>query len=162
MKSISVFLFICLISLNCFSQSLEGVWKGSFATNQVSVGLGIPQNNCWPVGGFVDLKFILNKDSSYTVYSFYKGSDTITVCEVFYKRINKNLIYLEERKIIKPEHYQMSRSFQKMNLKISQRKKSIHLIGTFYFVSGGSCNQPMNESYYGDISFYKKTEKKRE
>jgi hypothetical protein len=164
MKYISVFLFIFLISFNCFSQSLEGEWKGSFTSSmQPGSVYGISvQNNCWPTGGYVNLKFILNNDSSYTVYSFYKGSDTINVCEVLYKRISKNSIYLEEKKIIKPEYNQGSRAFQKMKLEIKQRKKSMALIGSFNFVSGGLCgnNAWLNIGNYGEISFYKKTEKK--
>jgi hypothetical protein len=162
MKSISVFLSTFLISFNCFSQSLEGEWKGSFTSFNAGGSIdGVSTtNNCWPMGGFVDLKFMLNKDGSYTVYSLYKGIDTMNVCGVLYKRINNDLVYLEETKIIKPEYVQGSRAFMKMDLKIKQRKKSIQLMGTFSFISGGFCKTIMPGLYYGDISFYKKTREK--
>jgi hypothetical protein len=156
MKSASIFLLTFLISLHCFSQSLEGEWKGVFTFSNSASEISAPYY-CWPMLGYVNLKFILNEDGSYTVYSFYKGSDTMNVCEVLYKQINKDSIYLEETKIIKPEYKQVSRSFQKMYLEIQQRKKSVELIGTFYFVSRGLCDTKMLPwGNYGAISFYKK------
>jgi hypothetical protein len=155
MRSISVFLFICLISFNCFSQSLEGEWKGSFTLSNPDATLPpLP----FIMGGYLNLKFILNEDSSYTVYSSYKGSDTIVVSEVSYERISKDSIYLQETKIIKPEFNQLAKCFQKMYLKINERKKSIDLIGRFNFVPGGLCNIMMPQAYYGEIRFSKKTE----
>jgi hypothetical protein len=155
MKSISVFLFTLLISLNCLSQSLEGDWQGYFT-------LSNPDGTLPPVpfttGGYVYLKLILNDDSSYTAYTSYKGGDTMNVFEASYKRISKDSICLQETKIIKPTHDQMSKCFQKMYLKINQRKKSIDLIGKFNFVSGGLCTIITPEAYFGEIRFSKKTE----
>jgi hypothetical protein len=155
MKSISIFLFIFLISLHCFSQSWEGEWKGSFTSLNPDPYAQFPFAN----GGFVTLKFILNKDNSYTVYSYYKA-DTIHVYEVLYKRISQDLIQLQETKIMKPEHDQMIKCFLKMSLKIIQKKKSIELKGDFNFVPGGNCSMLMPESNIGTISFNKKTEEK--
>ena len=156
MKSTSVFLLAFLISLKCFSQSLEGEWKGTFTSLNPDLNIQLPFAN----GGFFNLKFILNKDGSYTVYSYYKA-DTTHVYEVLYKRISQDLILLRETKIIKPEHDQMIKCFLKMSLKIIQRKKSIELKGDFNFVSGGNCNMIMPESNFGTINFYKKEEKSR-
>jgi hypothetical protein len=157
MKSISVFLFTFLISLNCFSQSLEGDWTGSYILSNPSPNLPpLP----FIMQGIVYLKFILNDDGSYTVYSSYRA-DTINIFEVLYKRISENSIYLQETKIIKPEYNKMQKCLQKMNLKIIQRKKSIDLIGSFNFLSGGACGIFMPESYFGEIRFHKKTEEKK-
>jgi hypothetical protein len=155
MKSIYVFLLAFLISLNCFSQSLEGDWQGSFTlTNPDATLPPLP----FTTGGYVYLKLILNGDSSYTAYTSYKGGDTMNVFEVSYKRISKDSIYLQETKIIKPTHDQMSKCLQKMYLKINQRKKSIDLIGRFNFVPGGLCTIVIPEAYFGEIRFSKKTE----
>jgi hypothetical protein len=155
MKFISVFLFAFLISLNSFSQSLAGDWQGYFTLSNPDATLPpIP----FTVGGYVYLKLILNNDSSYTAYTSYKGGDTMNVFEVSYKRISKDSIYLQETKIIKPAHDQMSKCFQKMYLKINPRKKSIDLIGKFNFVPGGLCTIVNPEGYYGEIRFSKKTE----
>jgi hypothetical protein len=149
MKSTFIFLVAFLISLKCFSQSLEGEWKGSFRScNSGEIF-------------FFNLKFILNEDSSYTVYSSHYDIDVVHVYEVLYKRISKDSILLQETKIIKPEQDQMAKCFLKMNLKINQKKKSIELAGRSNFVSGGNCSMVMLESNFGIINFYKTEEKSR-
>jgi hypothetical protein len=157
MKSTSVFSLIFLISLNCFSQSLEGEWKGEFHSDYENSQTRIPGGNvnALSLRGWVNLKFILNEDSSYTVYSLYKGIDAVNVCEVLYKRINKDSIYLEETKIIKPESNTSRLTKKRMYLKIQQRKKSIVLIGRWIAVRKNPGRA------IGDIRFYKKIEKKR-
>jgi hypothetical protein len=157
MKSIPVFLFIFLISFNCFSQSLEGEWEGTFTLSNPTTNLpSLP----FIMGGYVFLKFILNEDSTYTVYTSYKGGDTMNIFEVLYKRISKDSIYLQETKAIKPKYNQMPKCFQKMYLKINQRKKTIDLIGSFNFISGGLCSIISPEAYFGEIRFSKRPEKK--
>jgi hypothetical protein len=155
MKPICVFLFIFLISLHCFSQSLEGDWKGTFTSLNPDLNTQLPFAN----GGFFNLKFILNKDGSYTVYSYYKA-DTTHVYEVSYKRISQDLILLQETKILKPEHDQMIKCLLKMSLRIIQKKKSMELKGDFKFVPGARCGMLQPESNFGTINFYKKTEVK--
>ena len=150
MKSISVFLLSFLISVHCLSQSLEGDWTGSFTVTN--------PDQTVPSGGYLYLKLILNDDSSYTAYTSYRGGDTINVFEASYKRISKDSIYVQETKNIKPQSNPMQKCFQKMYLKINQRKKAIDLIGRFHFVPGGLCTSMMPEAYYGEIRFSKKTE----
>jgi hypothetical protein len=148
------------MSLNCFSQdqekldaqSLEGDWQGSFTSLNPDPYAQLPFAN----GGFFNLKFILNKDNSYTVYSYYKGSDTTNVFEVLYKRLSEDSILLQETKIIKPQNDPMLKCLLKMSLKINQKKKSIELAGRFNFVSGGNCSMLQPESNFGTINFYKK------
>jgi hypothetical protein len=154
MKSLSAFLLVFLISLTCFSQSLEGEWKGMFyLTYNPNPQYGPPP------GTFVNLKFTLNKDSSYSVTSSSNGGDTIFVCDVLYKRLSKDSIYLEETKVIKP-NTDVIKCFKKMNLIIQERKKSIELIGTFNYVSRGLCPLPSAEAYSGNINFIKKEKSK--
>jgi hypothetical protein len=120
MKSTSVLLLAFLMSLNCFSQdqekldaqSLEGDWQGSFTSLNPDPYAQLPFAN----GGFFNLKFILNKDNSYTVYSYYKGSDTTNVFEVLYKRLSEDSILLQETKIIKPQNDPMLKCLLKNQL----------------------------------------------
>jgi hypothetical protein len=156
MKSASIFLPFFLISLNCFSQSLEGEWKGEFHSDYENSRIRTPGGSVnTSLRGWVDLKFILNEDSSYTVYSLYKDIDAVNVCEVLYKRINKDSIYLEEKKIIKPESNTSPFTKKRMYLRIEQRKKSILLIGRWISVRKNPGRA------LGDIRFYKKIEKKK-
>jgi hypothetical protein len=143
MKTIS-FLFIFLfLSLPCFSQSLEGEWKGSFST-ELDIPIDIPSP--------IKLYFKLNKDSSYTVYSYskghdQKGNDTIVVCKVLYQRTAADSLYLEETLVLKPENARSS-CFQKMYLSIKREKAATILEGTWK--TGNECNSN------GKIKFIKK------
>ena len=98
------------------AQKLEAEWNGWFKYRYDAVSIpGIP----------LTLKFLFNKDSTYTVYSYtpfdyYKKKKHIydtTVCLVEITRLTTDSIFLEEKKALDlnpdaPDCY------QKMNLKI--------------------------------------------
>lgn len=126
MRSLSTLVLFIFISCPCFSQSLEGEWKGSYDIDfDVPVSIGRP----------IKLYFVLNKDSSYKVYSYSKGKDgdgrdTIIVCKVLYKRTAEDSLYLEEIEVLKPKNAGQN-CFQKMYLKIKRKDRSILLEGTW-------------------------------
>jgi hypothetical protein len=143
MKIISTIVLFIFLSLRCFSQSLEGEWKGSY-----DIDLDVPVSVTRPI----KLYFVLNKDSSYNVYSYSKGQDldrrdTIIVCKVLYKKISEDSLYLEEIQVLKPKNAAPS-CFQKMYLKIKRKDRSILLEGTWQ--SEKKCNSS------GKIRFTKK------
>ena len=144
MKTTLLFLFVFLISLSGFSQSLEGEWNGSYTYNS-------PYDIRHPNPTRIRLKFILNKDSSYTVFSNSDDLDFNYVYSVTYKRISPDSIYLREQRIIEPTNVKVS-NLQEMHLKIDQRKKSIALVGEW--VSRTWIN------HRGEINFIKKQDKK--
>jgi hypothetical protein len=126
MKGISTLILFIFISLQCFSQSLEGEWKGYFTRE-----LDIPVDITSPI----KLYFKLNKDSSYTVFSYSKGhdadgNDTIVVCKVLYRKTSADSIYLEESQVLKPKKAPNA-CLQKMYLKIRREKKLTILEGTW-------------------------------
>lgn len=125
MKTIAAMLLFIFLSLRCFSQSLEGEWKGSFTTDFDIIEFPNP----------IKLYFVLNKDSSYTVYSYSLGQDdkrrdTIIVCKVLYNKISEDSLYLEEIQVLKPINKTQT-CFQKMYLKIKRKENSIMLEGTW-------------------------------
>jgi hypothetical protein len=129
MKLISILVLFIFISCQCFSQSLEGEWKGSY-----DIDLDVPVSLTRPI----KLYFVLNKDSSYKVYSYSKGKDldrrdTIIVCKVLYNRISEDSLYLEEIEVLKPTNPGES-CHQKMYLKIKRKDKSLLLEGTWQSV----------------------------
>ena len=144
MKITLLFLFVFLFSLSGFSQSLEGEWNGSYTYNS-------PYDIRHPNPTRIRLKFILNKDSSYTVFSNSDDLDFSYVYSVAYKRISPDSIYLQEQRIIEPANTKVS-NLQEMHLKIEHRKKSSVLAGEW--VSRTWIN------YRGEISFAKKQDKK--
>jgi hypothetical protein len=144
MKTTLLFLLVFLISLSGFSQSLEGEWNGSYTYNS-------PYDIRYPNPTRIRLKFILNKDSSYTVFSNSDDVDFNYVYSVTYKRISPDSIYLQEQRIIEPANAKVS-NLQEMHLKIDQRKKSTVLRGEW--ISRTWLN------HRGEISFAKKQDKK--
>ena len=129
-----LFIFLALfLGNNCFSQSLEGVWKGSWTYYYRSSKF--PGRDFQTGNNPIKLQFVLNPDSSYSVYSFTKGlnskgKDTTFVRSVFYRKISEDSIYLEEIRIVKPENVPRG-CMQKMVLKRGKRKRSITLEGTW-------------------------------
>jgi hypothetical protein len=151
MKTTLLSLFVFLISLSCFSQSLEGEWNGFYTYR--SSGLSLESGNFQ-----IRLKFVLNKDSSYTVFSNSFDNQHFNfncLCSVSYKRINADSIYLEEQRIIEPaDKVVVGNSqieachLQSMYLRIEKKKKSMVLQGEWI------SKQWRNRR--GEISFVKK------
>ena len=111
----------------CFTQSLEGEWKGSCIFDKSEEKL--------PYALF----FVLQKDSSYKIFSYSKGIDNLgtevtAVCEVTYKIIGVDSIYLEETKQIKPKQ-KLSNCFAKMTFKIIKSEKLISMSGPWESIS---------------------------
>jgi hypothetical protein len=132
MKHILFLFTSVLIFENCLSQSLEGVWKGSYTVKGYYPNTTIENPN---ISADLKIEFILNNDSSYTVRSYKdmtdrNGDETTQVCTVLYRRISSDSIYLEEVKIIKPDNVPTI-CLQRMHLKIIKRKHSITLEGTW-------------------------------
>ena len=118
---------LTLLSHFCFSQSLEGEWKGSYEYVSSSA---YPINNVVKI----NLKFILNNDSTYSVYSYTMGlpskrRDTTVVCRMS-GQFNKDSIYLEEIQVILPEDHPY-KGFQKMFLTMDKKKKITELKGVW-------------------------------
>lgn len=138
-------LFLSLLS---FSQSLEGEWRGSY-----DIEYSMPfQKTTRPIS----LYFVLNKDSSYTIYSYsggkdINGNDTVVVCKVAYKvkykRGKIRSLYLEETEVLKPLNAQPA-CFQKIYLDVRNEDSLSTLTG--FWKSGGDCNNN------GKIRFTKK------
>lgn len=149
-RIISTLIFSTFLSLQCFSQSLEGEWKGSYAYEKLIYfsDFDIPVDKKNPI----KLYFKLNPDSSYSIYSYSKGKDiagkdTIVVCKVLYRKTSSDSLYLEETAVLKPSNAEPA-CFQKMYLKIKREKKLTILEGTWK--SEGECNSS------GKIKFTKK------
>ena len=143
MKPISTLILFIFLSLQSFSQSLEGEWRGSY---YIEFGIGYPT-----ITHPITLYFVLNKDSSYTIYSYSKGkdvdgNDTIVVCKVVSKKTSAHSLYLEETQVLRPVDAPVA-CFQKMYLDISKEDKLSILSGTWK--SESYCN------HSGKISFTK-------
>lgn len=117
-KVLSIAVFLGAVSVT-FSQSLVGKWRGTCSYS----------GNTW----LVKLQFILNADSSYSVYSFSEDHRSKVVCEVSYKFRKNNKISLEETKVIRThpaiqkEHF----SLQGFLLRISEDYQKMS--GRWYF-----------------------------
>ena len=138
MRVISTLIIFIFLSFQSFSQSLEGEWRGSY---DIEYGLSYPK-----ITRPITLYFVLNKDSSYTIYSYSRGkdidgSDTIVVCKVAYKLVYKKTrlrsLYLEETQILRPVNAPIT-CFQKMYLDVRREDKLSILAGTWK--SEDDCN----------------------
>jgi hypothetical protein len=127
------FLFLSLLSIfvtkASHAQELEGEWYGSFKYKYDAIS--IPP-------ALINLKFVLNKDSTYTIYSYtafdyYKKKkqyfDT-SICLVHMERLTADSIILEEKKHLSPIA-DSPNCFQKMYLKISFDNDQSLLSGTW-------------------------------
>ncbi len=150
MKHLILVFTSVLIFGNCLSQSLEGIWKGTYTVKGYYRNTTIENPN---ISADLKIEFTLNNDSSYTVRSYKditdkNGDETTQVCTVLYRMISADSIYLEEMKIIKPDNVPTI-CLQRMYLKIIKRKHSITLEGTWQTRSG-DCD------HSGKINIYKK------
>jgi hypothetical protein len=129
MKLIFIIISFLLFSVNSVSQSLEGIWKGTFTaylpmTNTVNIYY---ENS-------IKVEIILNKDSTYGIYSYAgepyaRGSFTDYVCEMSSLMLDESTIFLKEIKVVKTPN--KTTCFKSMNLKITKRKKIITMEGTW-------------------------------
>ncbi len=127
------FFFTYLFVLSFFtgsSQSLAGEWSGSFTDDKYD-SYPLKEPRIIPI----KLYFVLNKDSSYNVYSYSSGYDTTVVSEVGYELIGEDSIYLEEKKVLLPKKIEIG-CFQKMFLKIHKKKNTIYLRGEWECING--------------------------
>ena len=153
MKFLVILLSFSLFNHNCFSQSLEGEWKGSFTYAHIDPK--IPYYTFQTDQTPIKITFVLNTDSSYSVYSYSngpdsRGRDTTYVCAVFFKKISSDSIYLEEMRFIKPENVQTD-CMRKMYLKFEKLKRRLTLEG-IWKTNSNNC------TYSGEIRLYKKNQ----
>jgi len=150
MKILPLLILITFLGLSSYSQLLKGEWEGYYVLKKIQHP--------------IFLEFVLNTDSSYSVYSYSKGGlrltnqgnkiyfkrDSVVVCKVYFKFLNADSIYLEEIEVIEPKS-DIGSCFQKMNLKIKIEPNKLLLVGNW---SGTGCSHRS----FGDITFWKKRE----
>ena len=124
MRAFLIFITVIIISNTCYSQSLDGEWKGSMTDSYL------------PGTSYMKLFFLRNTDSSYKIFSYCKGQnskgiDTIIVAKVNYKRKDSESIYLEEVEVLKPKKV-INNCLFKMDLKITAASNDITLHGKWY------------------------------
>ena len=151
MKELLLYLHFILLPSICFSQTLEGDWKGKYYVTSNN-GYSTPFSTAERAME-IKLRFILNKDSSYIVFSYSggrnsKNEDTTVICNVV-GQLTPDSVYLEEIELLMPKDISPM-CFQKMYLRIIKRKKMTELRGLWK--SESPCNSE------GTISFWKKNE----
>ena len=117
----------------CYSQLLEGTWKGSYTTiyNGRQISQYLP----------IELNFTITNDTTYSVYSYSNGhskskiSDKIK-CSVQYELFTKDSIYLKELEIIDPFDAN-PRCMKQIFLKVIEKKNKIVLDGVWLSESTG-------------------------
>jgi len=116
-------LLICLAFFSrIFSQSLEGEWIGWYNYKDS------PKDTV-----ILKLQFQLNKDSTYSVYSFCRFKHESlggikyarVVCKMSYKMLNRRSVYLEEVELISAENYSREILFQKTTLELDYNFRSM-------------------------------------
>jgi hypothetical protein len=112
MKPLCLLVIAFLFSGLSFSQSLEGEWRGSFTDATIA-------ESKTPFA----LYFKLEKDSSYTVYTYtqtyeaWDGAYLTVVCQATCNIISTDSVLIEEFKQVKPKSSQ-DPGFQKLHLVI--------------------------------------------
>jgi hypothetical protein len=125
MKFLFGIIILQLTTTACYSQLLEGTWKGSYSTNYH----GRQINQYSPI----ELNFIISNDSSYSVFSYSNGHSKFKVidkikCSVQCKFITNDSIYLKELEILEPLGANL-RCMKQMLLRIIEKKNKIILDG---------------------------------
>lgn len=147
MKHLIPFLLLLTASFASKAQMLQGDWKGEYAVS------GSFNNRGSRIG--IDLKFVLNKDNSYSVYSYTNlGYQDSAVCQVYYERYGIDSVYLEEVADItdrKRSTGETNNFFQSMWLKIIVKEKHIMLQGVW-----GNAGSGLPE---GEIMFWRPRKK---
>jgi hypothetical protein len=141
----SFLVFFLLSVVN--GQTLEGIWQGGYSTATPSMKFAdtIP----------IRLKFIQNKDSSYSVFSFTtfkdNGVETTSVCKVAFTKVG-------EKKYILEETEELSRTmnntdgFQKMHLKLKKRRGNLRLVG-WWEETGTSKHKDIGRIYFDKLNY---------
>ena len=137
MRTISLIALFFFISVDGFSQNLEGKWHGHFSSNYSKIPNAIA------------IDFVLQADSSFKVYSSLESPEGLIVCEMIYDLSRKNNLYLEEVELIRPRKSLYS-NFQKMYLTITVTGKGMFMEGRWKSVDE-------KRNYYGKISLKRKT-----
>jgi len=141
---------VLLVSLETYGQegkkegfdirsSLQGEWIGSFDDPDI-FGMKVSP---------IKLFFKLTNDSTYKIYSYSKGMDTIIVCQLDYKILQRDSIYLEETRVLLPKRNPGESCPQRMHLKVKQRMLEIEMEGIWEAIAP-KCNMS------GSIRFKKK------
>ena len=150
MKFFLSLIILYFISTNCYSQLLEGKWKGRCTIDY----------NGREIYSYseIELDFILSKDSTYSVYSYSLGhtarkEDMKITCKVYYELFAKDSVYLEEIEITDPPDAN-PKCLRKMYLKIITKNKKIKLEGVWEDYTN-QC------AAYGEINLWRKNRNKR-
>lgn len=126
-KIIPLLLTTLLFNYISQAQILSGVWEGEFTYGNSA--------NAYTK---IDLEFILKADSSYEVYSTtYKGFGNTERCKVYYQKIARDTIYLEEVESINNNNPADSVLYQKFILKILKKGNDYILQGLWESGDGG-------------------------
>ncbi|MBP6022891.1 hypothetical protein [Ferruginibacter sp.] len=131
-------------ALKVFSQDLEGKWVGSFTDKSLNYG---------QTKHTINFNFYRLSDSSFEAWSktfmeFDNHTDS-TVCFLRGGFSHKNILYLEETKVIQPLSDKSTElCLQFMKLYYLKRKKQLILIGDWYTEE--------NKCGYGSIELRKK------
>lgn len=138
MKLFTISVLLTFGTIQSHSQLLQGRWEGTFSDNYGK----------YPIY----LDFILNGDTTYSVYSYstgftLTGKDTSITCLVYYELISQDSLYLEEIEVVGSEKYR-SACFQKMYLKITRKEDRIKISGRW---KSSSTNCDLS----GKITFHK-------
>ena len=135
MKALFTIFIFQIAATACYSQLLEGVWKGSYTVNHNGRQASLYSP--------IELNFVLVNDSTYAVYSYSEGHSKSKVvdrikCSVQYELFTKDSIYLKELEILGPVDAH-PRCMKQIFLKIIERKKKIVLDGV-WFSESLQCN----------------------
>jgi hypothetical protein len=139
LKSIKVFLLTIsgfIITLNVYSQSLEGIWKGSFTARFPGIET---VNSAWL--NKMKVEIVLNPDSTYSVYThsgdpFVRGDYTNRICRANYL-MDSTSLFLQESVVLSPANG--TACFKSMTLSLTVKKNTMSLIGP-WVSSSSTCN----------------------
>jgi hypothetical protein len=148
MKTFHLSILFLIQFLSSNAQTFEGEWRGKFDYDQQNFS---PHQ-------LISLKFTINPDSTYTVFSYTKirgwtKLDSTIVCRVA-GAFTKDSLYLEEVEQVSPQK-RRSNFFQLMRLRIVQKKNQVVLQGSWE-------SKPESCDLSGTIYFWKKTNKNEE
>lgn len=143
MKTLITLLLFFLGTSYCYSQLLQGEWKGTFET--------VSKNSKYTIQPTqITLKFKSTGNNLYDVFSYTYDMDgnVISVCKVYCELFSKDSIYIEEAEQIESAY--SPDCFQKMWIKIITEKNVTILNGAWHSVYNDCGNG------YGKIYFRRK------
>ena len=147
MKTLVLIFGYLLFNLNSFSQSLAGIWKGTYTAY---LPLTKTVNEYYK--NTLKIEFLLNSDSSYLIYSYSQipygnGSGAENKCEIVKLSTTDDNVVLLETKVIDSKDKLVC--LKKMELKLIKHKKTLTLEGK-WTSSSPDCDDR------GSIYLYKK------